>query len=1079
MNKKYILPGLFAALMMASCADEFNPDFQVQRPVDLAKLAELEDYQPLKEYIDRSAHPTFKLGGALDAAEFTKKGVVYNVGVNNFDEVVAGNAMKYASCVDSKGNMDFSTVNDFVTAADQAGISVYGHTLAWHAQQQPKYLSSLIADKPKPVDPNAGGGSTTIVPEAVATVTYQDGPFPFYPMGSEPPVINGAIHFEPTGDWSQFFISNAIDLKEPGNYGAILRIKSSEEGTIKLTAQNGWSNQQVIDGNVKLSTDWTDVEVKFDGVTCEPSSNYDFILKPETFMGVIDLESLTIVRYKEVAGPTTVTEDKEIAEITYNDGPFPFYPMGCEPPVIDGALHFEPTGDWSQFFITNAINLGEPGDFSAILTIKSSEEGTIKLTAQNGWSNQQMLDGNVKLSTDWTDVEVKFDGITCEPSSNYDFILKPETFMGVIDLKKLKIVQHITKTVGGDGPQYVDKWTNELINSELDPSKSTESFIVRDANNNDAPATVQVGIGPDGKNAIIVNGKTNPAEEWDTQFFVYTPNKKWEAGEKYRFSMWYKATKAIGTDTQVHGTPGGYIYWQMLSPNPSFTTEWQYKEWEGSIPADGGGNQQTIAFNLNKNKSDDPGTQIDYYFSDIQWQSYSQVEVPKTEEQFIKKRVLIVETDDLVDYAWDSQFWIQTNEPFHAGDSFEFKAEVRATKAAAPGTQIHKGSAGGYIHWAAIGNTSFTEEWETVTATGTIPSEGDGGDFIAWNLNDFADANTYMFGSISFKINGVEMLNNTDLQSDDISSFWKKEKRGATINAPISDGYTITTEIKNTIPLTAEEKHDTLVWAMDKWIAGMMEACEGKVKAWDVVNEAISGGGDDGEGNYPLQHGTEDNTNDFFWQDHMGDLEYVRQAVRLARKYYAKSLEEAGGDDGKLKLFINDYNLESDWDQNKKVKSLINWIKKWEEDGVTKIDGIGSQMHISYYEDANILESKKKAIQESFKLMAATGKLVRISELDMGYVKADGTDATLDDMDNAEQVAAGYPREKAMEEYYKWIIEQYFTIIPEAQQYGITQWCLTDAPSGAGWRPDTPVGIWDTNWNRKYIYRGWTEALAK
>ena len=161
------------------------------------------------------------------------------------------------------------------------------------------------------------------------------------------------------------------------------------------------------------------------------------------------------------------------------------------------------------------------------------------------------------------------------------------------------------------------------------------------------------------------------------------------------------------------------------------------------------------------------------------------------------------------------------------------------------------------------------------------------------------------------------------------------------------------------------------------------------------------------------------------------------------------------------------------------MKSLINWIKKWEEDGVTKIDGIGSQMHISYYEDANILESKKKAIQESFKLMAATGKLVRISELDMGYVKADGTDATLDDMDNAEQVAAGYPREKAMEEYYKWIIEQYYTLIPEAQQYGITQWCLTDAPSGAGWRPDTPVGIWDTNWNRKYIYRGWTEALAK
>ena len=58
----------------------------------------------------------------------------------------------------------------------------------------------------------------------------------------------------------------------------------------------------------------------------------------------------------------------------------------------------------------------------------------------------------------------------------------------------------------------------------------------------------------------------------------------------------------------------------------------------------------------------------------------------------------------------------------------------------------------------------------------------------------------------------------------------------------------------NSIPLTPEEKKDTLIWAMDRWIKGMMEACEGKVKAWDVVNEAISGGNPDAEGVYALQH---------------------------------------------------------------------------------------------------------------------------------------------------------------------------------------------------------------------------------
>ena len=64
-----------------------------------------------------------------------------------------------------------------------------------------------------------------------------------------------------------------------------------------------------------------------------------------------------------------------------------------------------------------------------------------------------------------------------------------------------------------------------------------------------------------------------------------------------------------------------------------------------------------------------------------------------------------------------------------------------------------------------------------------------------------------------------------------------------------------------TRPLTQEERHDTLVWAMDKWIKGMMEACDGKVKAWDLVNKAISGGDNDKDGYYDLQSPSPFDTN--------------------------------------------------------------------------------------------------------------------------------------------------------------------------------------------------------------------------
>ena len=272
-----------------------------------------------------------------------------------------------------------------------------------------------------------------------------------------------------------------------------------------------------------------------------------------------------------------------------------------------------------------------------------------------------------------------------------------------------------------------------------------------------------------------------------------------------------------------------------------------------------------------------------------------------------------------------------------------------------------------------------------------------------------------------------------------------------------------------TRPLTQEERHDTLVWAMDKWIKGMMEACDGKVKAWDLVNEAVAGADNDRDGYYDLQHsegyaqGTWDVGGDaFYWQDHMGDLEYIRQACRLARKY--------GPED--IVLFINDYNLESDWDNNKKLKSLINWIEKWEADGVTKIDGIGTQMHISCFENNTHQNNIKKHITQMFQLMANSGKLVRVSELDMGYVRGSNRwapSSKTDELTEAEH--------KKMADFYEWIIKEYFRIIPPEQQWGICQWCTTDAPANSGWRGGEPVGIWDINNYRKHVYAGFVRGL--
>lgn len=748
---KYIISALVCPFVLGSCADWDDWKYDVEKPQTIAQYEYLNDYAPLKEYLDRGAHPGFKVSAALGVDEFNQQGPLFRLAAHNFDEIVAGNAMKMASCVNDQGEMDFSKVSSFVRAAEDAGLTVYGHTLAWHAQQPSKWLNGLIADKEIEVDPGAKVEKTDYELDCSTLSSY---------------------------DWT----GSPASVKTEWNKG----------GAVVIT------NPEPIDPFYELQY-WL-----VNGIPLKTGTKYKI-----TFLCKAEGESPANIRFK--------------------------------------------LGNWGAG-AENTFEIPVGGDYK----------------------------------------EVSFD-VTPVMDSNGLFFQHGD-FAGKIYWKSIKI-SHF------EAPS-VEIFTDCINNGEMKTGGDMSNFVVREAGKGDVDGTPIAG-GPDGKNCVVVHANANASEEWDTQFFIYTPNKTWSAGENYKITFYYKASENIDADTQCHGEPGAYKHYACLSPNPSFTTQWQKYEANGTIPAEGDG-MKSIAFNLNKGKKDHA---IDYYFADIHW--------------------------------------------------------------------------------------------------GTV-------------------------------------------------------------------------EKGNKKPLTPQEKSDTLTWAMNKWISGMMQATGGKVKAWDLINEAVSGGGNV-NGYYALQTEatSEHNPQDFYWQDYFTPEMYGPIVEKAARDAYA-AVEGTNPED--LKLFINDYNLESDWDDNKKVKSLKYWIEVWEKKGKelgwnTKIDGIGSQMHISYYENPQTLESKKKAIQNMLKIMAETGKLVRISEIDMGYVDKDGKDVTtaqLEKLPIEERVA----KEKAMAEHYKWIIEQYFKIVPVSQQYGICQWCLTDSPTDSGWRPGQPVGLWNLNYQRKPAYGGFADGLA-
>ena len=723
--------GLMALLALSSCADDKFSEYRTDMTKNLKDYQYLNNYEPLKKYMEDmkaagKCNPDFKLGIALEAAEFNKQGLVYCLAGSNFNEMTAGNAMKMASCVKNDGSMDFSLVKEFVKNAQDADMTIYGHTLAWHAQAANKYLNNLIKDKELPPDPNGGNKYLEIAcGEAGANkwdkqISYV---LPKALVKGQSYVMSVKVKASDGGTFAAWPIWEASDNKNQWGgsndvqYMADYDITNDYSTlTWEFTANFPIDKLQFVFGNVGGTISCDDFKLTKAGSDENLIENGDFA--KESAHGWTP----TGCTIKVASAAASVEVEQLVNEQTYTDGPFPFYAMGCEPPVVNGAIHFVPTGDWSQFFVMSGgeNKLSEEGNYVVYLDITSSKDASgVELTMQNGWGGSaQAITVSVPVSAGRQTVKLPMPNIV---GGDYDIILKPQTADATLDVHSVKVCQ-------------------------------------------------------------------------------------------------------------------------------------------------------------------------------------------------VKK--------------------------------------------------------------------------------------------------------------------------------------------------------------SNTKPLTPEEKKEALTPVLQDWIYGMMEATEGKVKAWDVVNEALSGEDKDGDGKFDLQSAKRGNVtpddakNNFYWQDYLGDIEYVRTAVAAARKGFA----DAGGNPEDLKLFINDYNLESDWDQNGKLKSLIQWIKDWEADGVTKIDGIGSQMHISCYGNPKTQEAKKNAIENMLKLMAESGKLVRISELDMGYVDANGKEVKTADMTEEQH--------KEMRALYEFVVKKYLEIIPENQQWGICQWCVTDSPANSGWRAGLPVGLWDLDYYRKHTYGGFAAGLG-
>ena len=326
--KKYNIIAAMAlgAGALAGCADTDIDVYQVEKPQSVADYEYLDNYAELKSYIDRSAHPNFLLGTGVGVADYNQKGLVYMLTNNNFDIMTAGNAMKYASVVSDDGSMNFSTVSEFVDNAEKAGIQIYGHTFCWHEQQNVKYLNRLIKDRELEIDPDASNE----VEDAMQTYAGMT-KFPYFVMGYEPAIIDGILTVsEYPGGWYQFFVADGLQFVEGREYKVTAKIRGSKPGSLNVQLGN-WGALQ--EGKLEFTDEWSEASVKMAPMGV---SNGFSVFQPGTYDGKLEIEWVKISHEEAPA----IEVENEVTNKTYTDGPFPFYAMGCEPPVIDGCIHY-------------------------------------------------------------------------------------------------------------------------------------------------------------------------------------------------------------------------------------------------------------------------------------------------------------------------------------------------------------------------------------------------------------------------------------------------------------------------------------------------------------------------------------------------------------------------------------------------------------------------------------------------------------------------------------------------------------------------------------------------------------------
>ena len=579
------------------------------------------------------------------------------------------------------------------------------------------------------------------------------------------------------GGWHQYFIADGIAAKLDGKYKVIAKVKASAACNINVNMGWGWGEGQSKGASVAIpgDADFQEVEWQYEGIG---GANCNLVAQPGNCTETIEWESLEVYEWqKEGQRPkewleditngdaeTAWTPEEEAIKfddkdnnfkicawskekghnMNANDGWDPFPAKIVEDPddannhvfICDGqaATTEGDAAAWdNQFWIQSKHSWKAGTTLKIKFRYKASKEVEVETQTHNQNPSDYLIwhaIGNVTFKEDWQTFEkdvTMADDMAGGWSVAFNLNAKDKEaikfYFDDLSWKYLKLDEG-----------YFVSGINATTTTSYDDLDNAIQFV-------DNKGVLEATIGTKGDPKTYVDQIMISTTRGDDQAFKGATLKP-DGKIKNNPDMWLEYAPSTNTKLDLPGLGVWKVYidleytamaFQLLEgqeyieePKPIYT-------YEEEIVVNGveredlkdDKNAETGAITVKEEADDPAGVNVGGEGHEGQ--------------------------------AWDNQFFIKANRSLKKGEVTVLKFNYMGSVEAKTTTQCHGENPGDYMHYVAIGDVTFTEEWQEFNETFTVPAEADKMWNIAFNMAEIKGACDYHIKNVQWYLKDDEL----------------------------------------------------------------------------------------------------------------------------------------------------------------------------------------------------------------------------------------------------------------------------------------------------------------------------------